>query len=104
MGQFLHILLGLVISGFFLWRFSQTRYSYQLVLAIWLLTTFGTYLSRERAYVLFLTGIQLIFFVLFLITWLLCRKRRRAEEDYCSKLREQIEAENDSEEKEGEST
>lgn len=75
-----HIIFGILATAFFLWQYTQTKFTYQLLFALWIPSTFLTYVSPNKTFQLALGICELILFFLVLFFLFRNRSQRRAQE------------------------
>lgn len=85
-----HCFFGILATAFFLWRYIRVREPYQLLLTIWIPSTFLTYVSENHIYTVCLSIAQLILFVAFLFLFLRSRKRREEQQRQRETLRKRL--------------
>lgn len=85
-----HCFFGILATAFFIWRYVQVREPYQLLLTIWIPSTFLTYVSENHIYTVCLSIAQLILFDAFLFLFLRSRKRREEQQRQRETLRKRL--------------
>lgn len=61
-----HLIIAVLLTGYFLYRFVRDRETYQLLFVIWIPSTLLTYLSSNTIFHYILIAFQLIMFILVL--------------------------------------
>ncbi len=85
-----HCFFGIIATIFFIWRYFQTRYSYHLLLSVWIMSTFLIYINQSLLYSTILFVIEILFFISYIVLFIKSGPQRKRHEDFCEQLRKQL--------------
>lgn len=91
MNSMFHCVVGILTAVFFIWRYAETKYTYHLILTIWISSTFLVYISNNRTYSTVLGVSQLILLFLFLFFLRTSKKQRAQVEAFRQTQKERLE-------------
>lgn len=86
----IHIIVSLITSLFFLYRYKTQKQFYQIYMSVWILTTFGIYLIDNKTVFLIFTLFQIILLACFLVLYIRSRKYRRQQNEKFYKMNEYL--------------
>lgn len=69
----LHIVLAVILTGYFLFKFIKDRYTYELLFVIWIPSTLLPYLTNNQTYIRIIGIAQVVMFIL--VIFFMFRKR-----------------------------
>ncbi len=80
MNFWVHLILAVITTAFFLFSFIREKKAYQFVFVLWVPFTLLTHLSDNSVFLYVIGGIQLVFFLL--VVYLLFRNPNRKRAKY----------------------